>query len=234
MSVIVTVDLDWACEYAIEETLAFLEDRKIVPTIFSTHNSSIVESMLNKIEVGLHPYFNSNSSHGTTFSEVVKYVMNLPHNLAAFRCHRFATCNLSKQLMFEAGMLISSNVCTDLEVITPFKDRFGLLEVPIFLEDGGYLWRNHPMQIDKELRNTILDQLIKVIVIHPMHFTINTPCFAYMYDIKKSVSRKEWQNMTKYTINKLRWEGYGIRNFITELLEIVPKTLSLKSLITTS
>ena len=35
MSVIVTVDLDWACEYAIEETLAFLEDKKIVPTIFS-------------------------------------------------------------------------------------------------------------------------------------------------------------------------------------------------------
>ena len=29
-------------------------------------------------------------------------------------------------------MLISSNVCTDLEIVTPFKDRFGLWEVPYF------------------------------------------------------------------------------------------------------
>ncbi|UCM93128.1 MULTISPECIES: hypothetical protein [unclassified Candidatus Tisiphia] len=234
MSVIVTVDLDWACEPAIEGILAFLEDKKITPTIFSTHNSSIVEAVINKIEIGLHPYFGTNSSHGTTISEVVKHVMDLPHNLAAFRCHRFATCNLSKQAMFEAGMLISSNVCTDLEIITPFKDRFGFLEVPISLEDGGYLWRNHPMQLDERLRNIVLNQATKVITIHPMHFAINTPYFAYMYDIKQSVSREEWKNMTKSTLNKLKWQGYGIRNLIIELLGIVPETLPLRTLITTS
>lgn len=234
MSVIVTVDLDWACELAIEKTLAFLEDRKIIPTVFSTHNSSIVETVLNKIEVGIHPYFNLKSSHGTTILEVVKYVMDLPHNLAAFRCHRFAICNSSKQAMFEAGMRISSNLCTDLEIITPFRDRFGFLEVPIFLEDGGYLWCKHPMRINKQLRSTMLNPKIKVITIHPMHFAINTPNFAYMYNIKKTVSREEWRNMSQATLNKFKWQDYGIRDLIIELLETTSKTLSLGTLINTS
>lgn len=234
MSIIVTVDLDWACESTIEETLAFLEDRKIVPTIFSTHNSPIIESVINKIEVGLHPYFNSNSSHGATISEIVKHVMDLPHNLAAFRCHRFAMCNSSKQAMFEAGMLISSNVCTDLEIITPFKDRFGFLEVPIFLEDGGYLWRKYPLEITQELRSRIENPGIKVIIIHPMHFALNTPNFSYMYDIKQSTSRNQWNNMTGKQLDQLRWKERGIRNLITDIIKLAPKFSNFGSLLKSS
>lgn len=54
---IVTVDLDWAPEPAIEETLDFLQKREIVPTVFVTHRSPRVEASLFEIEVGLHPFF---------------------------------------------------------------------------------------------------------------------------------------------------------------------------------
>ncbi len=228
---IVTVDLDWACEYAIEETVEFLKNQNISPTIFTTHHSPYIEENLDKMEVGLHPFFNPESSHGSTISETVKYVMDLPHNLPAFRCHRFASCNASKQAMSEAGMLISSNVCTDLEIISPFRDRFGFLEAPIFLEDGGYLWREHPLKIDADLQERILAKGKKVILIHPMHFSINTPHFSYMSTIKKSISRDKWKNMTQSTLSAYRWKGYGIRDFLIELLQLTPKTSTLGSLI---
>lgn len=230
---IVTIDVDWACEPAIEETLSFLEEKKITPTIFTTHNSAVIQSSINKIDVGLHPYFGINSSHGSTIKDVVKYVTDLPHNLSVFRCHRFAICNTSKQAMVEAGMLLSSNVCTDLEIITPFRDRSGLIEAPIFLEDGGYLWRKHPMKLDKNLESLMLCDNIKIISIHPMHFAINTPTFSYMYAIKQSVSRTEWQNMSRSRLSKLRWNKYGIRNLITELLALGSTRLSLRELINT-
>ena len=105
-NLIVTVDLDWAPEPAIEETLDFIQERGITPTVFITHRSPRVEESMNKLEVGLHPYFGLDSSHGSTISEVVKYVMDLPHNLLAFRCHRFAICNSSRQAMASAGMFI--------------------------------------------------------------------------------------------------------------------------------
>lgn len=228
---IVTVDLDWACEPAIEDTLNFLKNHNISPTVFVTHRSSIVEAALNEIEVALHPYFAPDSSHGSTIVEVVNYIMELPHNLSGFRCHRFANCNLSRHAMVEAGMLISSNICTDMEVIPPFKDRFGLLEVPIFLEDGGYLWRKHPLEISKKLERILLGAGQKVIVIHPMHFSVNTPYFGYMYNIKESVGgRANWKNMSSQTLNNLRWHGRGIRNLLVELLQIVPHKSSLGDL----
>lgn len=230
--VIVTIDTDWACEPAIEETLDFLKSQKINPTVFITHRSLTVEACLNEMDVGLHPYFDPTSSHGSTISEVVKHVMDLPHNLPAFRCHRFANCNLSRQAMVEVGMKISSNVCTDLEIVPPFRDRFGLLEVPIFLEDGGYLWRKHSLEIAQHLKEKIQGIGIKVLLIHPMHFAINTPHFAYMYQIKQSMDREEWKSMTQSTLNKLRWKGRGIRDLIVELLQIAPRISSLRDLMT--
>ena len=231
-SLIFTVDLDWACEPAIEETINFLHENNIKPTIFITHSSSIVEKNIDKIDIGLHPYFGSDSSHGSTIQDVVKHVMNLPHNLAAFRCHRFASCNASHQAMADAGMLISSNVCTDLEIISPFKNRFGLLEVPIFLEDGGYLWCKHPLEMTQKLRNAVLRPGRKVIIIHPMHFSLNTPHFNYMYDIKNSVNRSEWKNMSRETLDKYRWKGRGIRDLLVDLVQIEHKSSSLRTLIT--
>jgi hypothetical protein len=229
-NVIVTIDLDWACEPAIEYTLDFLLSLNIFPTVFITHRSPSVEACMNKIEVGLHPYFDKNSSHGSTISEVVNHIMSLPHNSSSFRCHRFAICNTSKQAMAEAGMLISSNVCTDLETILPFRDRFGLLEVPIFLEDGGYLWRKHPLEIKPELIQAMSKIGPKVITIHPMHFAINTPDFSYMYKIKQSMNRAAWIGMTQEKLQTLRWKGRGIRDLFTELLQMPTKTLSLKDL----
>lgn len=227
---IITIDIDWTCEAAIEETLSFFRDKNIYPTVFTTHRSKTVESYMHNIDVGLHPFFGENSSHGKSITEVVKTVMDFPHNLKAFRCHRFGVCNLSKQAMLEAGMMISSNVCTNLEFISPFQDRSGLLEVPIFLEDGGYLWQKRPLEINSTLANIVKKPSSKVIVIHPMHFAINTPSFAYMLDIKKSISRKAWRQMNTNMLNKLRWKGRGIRDFIIDLLSFIPDTTSLRSL----
>jgi hypothetical protein len=229
-SLIITIDLDWACEPAVEETLDFLQNRGIRPTVFITHRSSRVESSLNEIDVGLHPFFDPGSSHGSTISKTVEYVMNLPHNLPAFRCHRYAICNASKQAMSAAGMFISSNVCTDLEIVKPFRDRFGMLEVPIFLEDGGYLWLKRSLDINESLSKTILEPGAKVITIHPMHFALNTPYFAYMSDIKQSMSREAWGSMSKSVLSTLRWKGQGIRDFLVELLQIQSTISSLRDI----
>ena len=142
---IVTIDLDWAPEPAIEETLNFLQNRGVIPTVFATHSSPRVEASIDEIEVGLHPFFHPDSSHGKTIEEVVDSVMALPHNVPAFRCHRYASCNESNRQMVEAGMKVASNVCTDLEIVPPFIDRLGLIQVPIYFEDGGYLWNCHPL-----------------------------------------------------------------------------------------
>lgn len=228
---IVTIDLDWACEAAIEQTLDFFYHQNIKPAIFTTHNSPLIKTVINDLEVGLHPYFGQNSSHGSTITEVVKHVIDLPHNIPAFRCHRFASCNLSNQAMVEAGMLLSSNVCTDLEIIPSFKNRFGLVELPIFIEDGGYLWRNHPLQITKTLEQKIINNKTKTLLIHPMHFAINTPHWQYMNNIKQSVTRGEWQSFTAKKLKQLSWKNRGIRDVVIDIIKLSGKFYRLKELL---
>lgn len=223
MSLVITSDIDWAPEIAIEEMLGFFIDRNIRSTIFVTHLSKIIENNMKKLDVGLHPYFAPDSSHGSSISDVVDYVINLPHNFMAYRCHRFAGCNLSHQAMVDAGMKISSNICTDLEIVRPFRNRYGIIEVPIYMEDGGFLWQKHKKL--QEIPGT------KVILIHPMHFVINTPNFEYMSDIKKNITRDEWRNMTLAKLGKYKWHDRGIRDIITELIDRDNQYLSMKTLV---
>ena len=99
------------------------------------------------------------------------------------------------------------------------------------MEDGGYLWRKHSLEMDSYLKEKILGEGTKVLLIHPMHFSLNTPDFSYMKQIKQSLSRKEWNEMSHKTLNDLRWKGRGIRNLLTEILQMVPKRSSFKELL---
>lgn len=216
---VVTIDLDWAPELAIIETLDILQGQGITPTVFATHRSPCIEDCMNDIEVGLHPFFHPESSHGGTIDEVVETVLSIPHNIPAFRCHRFGSCNESKKALVAAGMKFSSNTCTDMDYVPPFRDRFGLTEIPIFLEDGGFLWNKRPLSIGPSLRNSLNSSLPHVILIHPMHFAINTPHFDYMVDLKKTLSRQEWRSLTHKEIKDLQWKGRGIRDFMLELFQ---------------
>lgn len=214
----VTIDLDWACEAAIEETLDAFRELHVPVTVFATHRSPRVEAGLGELEVGVHPYFASDSSHGATIDEVVGRVLDLPHNLAAFRCHRFASCNGSREALARAGFRISSNVCTDLEVLPPFTDRYGCLEVPIFMEDGGFLFRGHPLALGGRLARGLEQPGTKVIVVHPMHFALNTPHFDYMAAIKRRTTRERWRAFTRRDLDPMRWRSRGVRDLVLEVV----------------
>lgn len=217
--VAVTIDLDWACEAAVEELLGALLPAGIPATVFVTHRSAAVLERLSDLEVGLHPYFGPDSSHGGTVDEVVRHVLELPHNLPAFRCHRFAVSNEVREAMAAAGMRISSNVCADLEAVPPFRDRFGLLEIPVFLEDGSYLYRRHPLALEPHVEAALMRPGPKVLLIHPMHFAVNTPRIEYMAEIKRSVSRAGWNGMSGAALGALRWRGRGIRDLLGDLFD---------------
>ncbi|HET6991938.1 MAG TPA: hypothetical protein VFJ43_11470 [Bacteroidia bacterium] len=220
----VTVDLDWACEPAIEYTLGYLDRNKIPYTVFTTHNSKAVEKRLNNIEVGLHPFFHPDSSHGAGINDVVNHITSLNYNLKAYRCHRFSVSNEIKDVMKKAGMLISSNVCTDISIVKPFYDRFQVLEVPVFLEDGSYLLNEHPLIPTDRIKLKLIQEGLKVIVIHPMHFAINTPEWDYMLDIKQKHTWEEWNAIAEENLDKLKSNKLGIRNFLENLFEHIDKS----------
>jgi hypothetical protein len=215
----ITVDLDWASETAIEIALKYFENLGIPITVFSTHNSELIRSKLSKLEVGLHPYFDTNSSHGNKIEKTIATVLDLPHNIKAYRCHRFAVSNEIQLAMQYAGMLCSSNVCTNLEVIKPFFNRINCLEIPIFMEDGGFLFNRYPLSINSLPKNLLSSDGLKTVVIHPMHLAVNTPNWEYMVNIKGRINRNDWNKLSSKEISQLQYRGRGIKDFFDDFFQ---------------
>lgn len=215
----VTIDVDWASEAALRHVVDYFESQAVPLTFFTTHDSDLIRGELRHHEVGLHPFFGGGSDHGEGVRSVVNHVLRLPHNIAAFRCHRFATSNESQEALAAANMLACSNVCTDLAAVPPYVERNGLLEVPIFFEDGGYLKRGHSLHDLSQLVLTPPVPAAKVLLIHPMHFCLNTPDFAFMRRIKDSLSRKQWNGLSAESLADLAFGQRGIRDLVKEWVQ---------------
>jgi hypothetical protein len=104
----------------------------------------------------------------------------------------------------------------------PFFHRSGLVSIPIFFEDGGYLL------MDKELNfSNLIPRLsspgLKVINFHPAHMAFNTPNFGYTRSVKDRLSREAWNNMSPSDIKAVEYQGLGIRNIVESIIEFVLK-----------
>ena len=214
----VTIDLDWASEIVIEETMDWFSQNKIPVTVFATHESKAIVERMDAIDVGLHPYFSPNSSQGSNPEEIIENLSQISTNIPVYRSHRFLDSNQIRENMAKMGMRASSNVCTDLDPVAPFIHRSRMLEIPITFEDGNFLERKYNLDSCGEIIELISKCDIFVIAIHPMHFVLNTPHYQWMRDIKDSTTRISWNNMTCDEVAKLRHSGWGIASFVKQLL----------------
>lgn len=214
----VTLDMDWASEPAIGFAIDYFEARGVPLTLFTTHPSARVKTACAAHEVGLHPFFGPESDHGDSVAAVIESVGRLDHNISAFRCHRFATSNEVLERLSAEGMKSCSNICTDLEVVAPFRNRCGLLEVPIFMEDGSYLRNGHTLEDAGLLTQGSLPSTPRVFLIHPMHLCLNSPTYGFMRSIKNQLGKASWRRLSADDLRLMEHKGRGIRDFLGEAL----------------
>ena len=64
---------------------------------------------------------------------------------------------------------------------------------------------------------------LKIIYFHPIDFALNSNSYEFMRKVRDSVSRDEYNNMSKEIINKVKNDSKGIRDFIYQIFEFVEK-----------
>lgn len=217
--IVFTMDVDWASEYAIAQTLNYFENNEIPLTVFLTHKSKVCTEALRqgKIKGGIHPNFLPDSSQGKNFNEVIEFCYTLLPEVRGFRAHRYFDLNDTIDELYKRGVLYESNLCTWLDRVSPFLHRSGMVGFPIFMEDGGYLYQNGSLDYSN-LRDKIHMPGLKVINFHPMHFMINTPYFTYTRDIKDRLSREEYNNLDAQSFEKLKYGGRGISDLLKNII----------------
>ena len=220
-----TSDIDWASEAIVEHSHKTVSGDDLKLTYFNTHPSPFL-SELNRLErmtMLIHPNFLPDSSHGTSYQEVIDYCTNLVPTADGFRSHRYFEVNDIMDDFAKRGFKFASNHCTRCETyIKPLVHRSGLLSIPIFFEDGGYLLMDPSLNF-----NHIVPRLetpgLKVINLHPAHMAFNTPDFNYTRSIKDGISRESWNRLEELDIQKLEHKGRGVRTIIQQIIEFVAR-----------
>jgi len=221
-----TSDIDWASESIIKYSHDVLSGNNLKLTYFITHCSPFLNDLSEqkKVRLLIHPNFLPKSSHGNSFKEVIDYCLNLVPNADGFRSHRYFEVNDIMDDFKKRGFQFVSNHCTRCEThIKPLIHRSGLLSIPIFLEDGGYLLMDPTLNF-----NNLIPKLnspgLKVINFHPAHMAFNTPNFDYTRSIKDSMSRESWNNLSLSELQNLENKDKpGIRKIIQQIIDFTFK-----------
>lgn len=218
-----TSDIDWASEEVIKFSHDVLSADNLKITYFNTHPSPYLNHLKQseKAKILIHPNFLSDSSHGSSYEDVINFCLNLCNDADGFRCHRYFEVNDIMDMFIKRGFKFVSNHCTQCETfLRPLKHRSGLLSIPIFLEDGGHLLADPSLNFNRLMNRLSLPGL-KVINFHPAHIAFNTPNFFYTRTIKDSMSRQEWNEIDHVSIKKLENKKMGIRNLIQDIINFI-------------
>lgn len=214
---ILTSDLDWAPEAAIEVFLAAVAAAGIVPTLFVTHDSPAARQAFaeGRAEPGIHPNFLPHSTHGGDVASVMDHIFALVPGARAWRSHSFVDSTPISNAMARRGIWFDSNLCLYLQSdLFPLERQSGILGFPVFWEDDVH-WSRGGGWSFAAFADRFFSPGLKVINIHPLNFALNLPS-QEVYD---AVKRQAPQDAA--AIARLAHGGVGTASFAAEMFASV-------------
>jgi hypothetical protein len=185
-----TLDIDWAHDEVIADSLALVAESSVAATWFVTHATPVLADIraTPRHELGLHPNFNPllDGANGDV-GDILKRIRDIVPEATSVRSHSLTRSSRLAVRFREHGMTHESNYFLPPsagERITPWRDFSGLLQVPIRWEDdvrlldptigepSAHLGRLAPLTVD----------------FHPIHVFLNTVTIAD-YEAARPYSR---------------------------------------------
>lgn len=205
--VCLTCDVDWAPEYAIEAVLQAVEAHGHKFTIFSTHDSAVLQRAPSWLEVGLHPDF-TRKPPSPWFDERMAGLKAIYPEAVGMRSHRNFFGNNIADLAKANGLIYDASVFAWNEPIClAHRDYQGLVRMAYSWEDGIHLDFNLPRDLSA---TTIMTPGLKILNVHPILIYLN----SQTEDHRRGVTRRyqDLVNAPKAEIDAERNTGEGIAN----------------------
>jgi len=207
-SIVISMDMDWADESVIQDSLSLLSSYEVRSTLFMTNKLKLE---ITGHEIAIHPNYTSSDLE----SHLKERVQDFPETTGVRSHTLFYTYALP--LMYpKYNIKYQSNTMMLLEHnIVPYKLTQHINELPIFWMDIPYfeIFDNNPSFAIEELG---LDQPgLKVFDFHPIHLFLNTKSIAH-YE-----QAKEYYHEPNKLAELANTESPGIRDLFIKLLEYI-------------
>lgn len=182
---IITLDIDWAPDYAIDFAASLLIEAQVRATWFVTHDSPAVRRLRQHphlFELGIHPNFLPGTTHGKTESEILSHCMEFAPQARVVRTHGLVqTSNLLEKIIDETPISVDVSLflphAAALEpVVYYWENGKRLVRLPYMWEDDFEMVRPDGIwdlarMIDRGTGLMIMD-------FHPIHVFLNSLTLA--------------------------------------------------------
>lgn len=222
------MDIDWAPDWAIEETLNICRLANVPVTLFVTHASPYIDSLRTDplIEFGIHPNFLPQSSHGETQDEVLKFCMDLVPEATAIRSHALVQSSHLFNLIADRY----PNIITDVSLLLPLHQN--LQPTDLYAGDTlrritrlPYFWEDDTLAAfpNWDWNNPIPDHAgLRIFDFHPTFVQLNLAEIRTYAAFKAAVGARPFQNLSRSDFEPFINSGAGCRSALEMLLRDIP------------
>jgi hypothetical protein len=221
--VVLTLDIDWAPDFAIDWIASRLVEAAVRATWFVTHRSAAVDRLRGYpelFELGVHPNFLPGSTHGATPGAVLRHCMALVPEASSLRSHALVQ---SSPLL--AQITAETPITTDVSLFLPYAPALRPVEYRV---GGRSLWRmpyfwEDDDEMEQARPNWSLSPLLgvgeglKIFDFHPIHVYMNAVDMSPYRALADSGARL--QDAVGGAVDGLVRAGDGTRTLFLELVE---------------
>ena len=220
-TVALTLDQDWAPDWAMRYVIEALVEYQVKATWFITNECeslSLLREHADLFELGIHPNFAPNSTHGSTPSEVLAHCMKIVPEATVMRAHG---------LFLSSAILIivmqDTSLMADFSTFMPksprqlparlqWADRT-LWKVPYFWEDDVEFSLSEPKwSLDEHLQ---FEEGVAIFNFHPIHICMDTQTIGQYTECREKLDVFSRVSMGK------EYEPRGSQAIFNDLLEFL-------------
>lgn len=213
----ISLDIDWAHDEVIFDVFSLVSKFEVDTTWMVTHETDLLSDLSNSgnCELGIHPNFNylleGDFRLGKSTQEIVDRMMCLVPQAKVARSHSVCQSSRISQIFSLAGIKFDSNdyiPANQISLIQPWTLENGIIKIPYFYSDELACLRPTPDNLSMISRKGL-----RVFNFHPIHVFLNTESLD-----RYERTRPLHQNPKE--LIKHRYQGYGTRSRLIELLEL--------------
>ena len=222
---VITLDVDWAPDFVIDEVASLLINDGVRATWFITHASPAIERLKDYpdlFELGIHPNFQPGSTHGSTPEEVLDHMGELVPSPSSVRTHALVQSTPLLAQMFRRFPSLKA----DLSLFLPHSTR---CEFSLFAHGGSlvtripYIWEDDlEMDFPEQVwRLEGLDRCkgLRVFDFHPIHIILNDPSMNSYIKLKSL--GKPLRELGDSEVNQFRQTCDGPRSMFEDAIAIL-------------
>jgi hypothetical protein len=179
LTLAITLDIDWAPDFAIIAAADRLREAGVRATWFVTHESPAVDALRESpelFELGVHPNFFEGSSHGDSLEEVLAHVKGLVPDARSLRSHGLyqssrvlAAIARDERLEIDASLFLPGH--PHLRPVRQWLLGTTITRIPYFWSEDHEMERAGPTW---SLGDLLAVEGLKVLNFHPIHVFLNS------------------------------------------------------------